>query len=264
MTKFDWNADEYSKYSSGQEKWAKELLAKLKLNGNEAVLDLGCGDGRITVEIAGMAKNGFVIGVDNSEEMIKLAGERYPVEKYNNLSFEVMDAKEIRFNNKFDVVFSNAALHWVDDHKKVLEGINRSLKPGGRFLIQTGGTGNAAAAFETIREMAALNNWTSYLKDAKSPYNFFSDKDYEMLITTSGFKPLRIELLKKDMVHQGIEGFKGFIRTTWLPYTQRIPEEKREEFITETAELYLKKYPVDEEGNVHIEMVRLEAEAVRI
>lgn len=264
MSKFEWNADEYAKYSSGQEKWAKELLAKLKLNGNEALLDLGCGDGKITVEIADMVKNGFVIGVDNSEEMIKLAKERYPAETYSNLSFEVMDAKEIKFNDKFDVVFSNAALHWVDDHRKMLRGINRSLKPGGRFLIQTGGTGNAAAAFEIIELISAINKWAPYLKDATSPYNFLSDKDYEELVPDTGFKPLRIELLKKDMVHEGLEAFKGFIRTTWLPYTQRIPEEKREEFITETAELYIQKYPADEHGNVHIGMVRLEAEGVKI
>lgn len=264
MAKFEWNADEYAKYSSGQEKWAKELLAKLELNGNEAVLDLGCGDGRITVEIADMVQNGSVIGVDNSEEMIKLAKERYPAETYNNLSFEVMDAKELKFTGKFNVVFSNAALHWVDDHRKVLEGINRSLKPGGRFLIQTGGTGNAAAGFEIIELMSAVDKWRSYLKDAKSPYNFFSDKDYEELVPDTGFKPLRIELLKKDMVHEGIEAFKGFIRTTWLPFTQSIPEDKREQFITETAELFVQKYPTDKQGNVHIGMVRLEAEGVKI
>ncbi len=264
MQKFKWNADEYARYSSGQEKWAKELLAKLKLRGNENVLDLGCGDGRITVEIANMVKDGSVAGVDNSEEMIKLAKERYPADKYGNLSFAVMDAGEIKYEAKFDVVFSNAALHWVHDHKKVLEGINRSLIPGGRFLIQTGGTGNAASGFETIDLMSAMDEWIPYLKDAKSPYNFFSDKDYEKLVPEAGFEPIRIELLKKDMVHEGIEAFKGFIRTTWLPYTQRIPEEKREKFITDTANMFVKKYPADDEGNVHIGMVRLEAEAVKI
>ena len=264
MPKFEWNADEYARYSSGQEKWAKELLAKLNLLGHEAVLDLGCGDGRITVEIAKMVKAGSVVGVDNSAEMIKLASEKYPAEKYGNLSFEVMDAKELRFAGKFDAVFSNAAMHWVDDHKKVLEGINRSLKPGGRFLIQTGGTGNAEAAFETISRIAAMEEWQPYLINVKSPYHFFSSEDYNKLIPEAGFKPVRIELLQKDMVHDGIDGFKGFIRTTWLPYTQRIPEDKREKFITETAELYVKKYPADGDGKVHIGMVRLEAEAVKI
>ncbi len=264
MQKYEWNADEYAKHSSAQEKWAMELLVKLKLKGHENVLDLGCGDGKITAEIAGIIKDGLVVGVDNSKAMINLAQEKYPVKKYKNLVFRVMDVKRLIFDEKFDVVFSNAALHWVDDHGKVLEGINRSLKPGGRFLIQTGGTGNAAAAFETLKEMAALDEWQQYLKDAESPYNFLSDKDYERLMPEKGFKPLRIELLKKDMVHNGIEGLKGFIRTTWLPFTSRIPEEKREQFITETAQHFIMKYPPDKEGNVHIGMVRLEAEAIKI
>src|SRR5574338_1507548 len=256
MQKFEWNADEYAKHSSAQEKWAKELLTKLQLKGNENVLDLGCGDGKITAEIANNIKEGSVIGVDNSETMINLAKGKYLKNKYNNLSFRVMDAKELIFDEEFDVVFSNAALHWVDDHGKVLEGINRSLKPGGRFLIQTGGTGNAAAAFETVEKMASLDEWRPYLENIESPYNFLSDTDYERLIPEKGFKPLRIELLKKDMVHDGIEGLKGFIRTTWLPFTTRIPEEKREQFIAETADLFIRKYPMDNEGKVHIGMVR--------
>lgn len=261
MSKFEWNAGEYAKYSSAQKTWAAELVEKLNLKGNEQVLDLGCGDGKISAEIARLVPKGSVTGIDNSEDMIKLAKESYPDK---NLTFRVMDAKEIIYNGQFDLVFSNAALHWVDDHRKVLEGIYRCLKPGGRFLIQTGGTGNAAAAFEIINEMALLNEWLPYLKDVKSPYNFLSDKDYELLIPGTGFKPMRIELLQKDMIHDGIEGFKGFIRTTWLPYTMRIPGEKREQFISEAAGLFIRKYPADKDGRVHIGMVRLEAEAVKI
>jgi len=264
MRKYEWDADEYKKFSSGQERWARELLSKLDLKGNESVLDLGCGDGRITAEIAKTVINGSVVGIDNSESMISLAKEKFPEEKYKNISFQVMDAKDIKFIGKFDVVFSNAALHWVDDHRKVMEGIHRCLKPGGRFLIQTGGRGNAAAAFETLGEMAVSDKWKTYINNIVSPFHFFSDKDYEELIPAAGFNPIRIELLNKDMVHKGIDGFKGFIRTTWLPFTQKIPEDKREQFISEAASLYVKKYPIDKEGNVHIGMVRLEAEAVKI
>ncbi len=263
MAKFKWNADEYAKFSSQQEKWADELLAKIDLKGNENVLDLGCGDGRITVKIAEAVENGSVVGVDNSEDMIRRAAHRFSRDKYPNLAFRVMDAKELHLNEEFDVVFSNAALHWVDDHKKVMEAIFYCLKSGGRFLIQTGGTGNAAAAFETVREMSMLDEWSRYLKEAKSPYNFPSDKDYEILIPLTGFKPVRIELLTKDMVHDGIDGFKGFIRTTWLPYTQRIPEDKREKFIYDSAMRYIKNSPVDGDGKVHIKMVRLEAEGIK-
>jgi len=261
VPEFEWNAGEYAKYSSAQKTWAAELLGKLNLKGNERVLDLGCGDGKVSAEIARLVPKGAVTGIDNSEDMIKLAKESY---SDRNLTFGVMDAKEIIYNGQFDLVFSNAALHWVDDHRKVFEGIHRCLKPGGRFLIQTGGKGNAAAAYEIVNEMTLMSEWLPYLKDVQSPYNFLSEKDYEVLIPETGFKPVRIELLQKDMIHDGVEGFKGFIRTTWLPYTLRIPEEKREQFISEAAGLFVRKHPQDKEGKVHIGMVRLEAEAVKI
>lgn len=264
MGQFLWNASEYEKYSNGQKKWADELLAKLNLEKGMSVLDIGCGDGRITAEIAKRIPESFVIGVDSSESMIELAAEKYPSSDYRNLSFEVMDAKNLTFINKFDVVFSNAALHWVDDHRLVLKGINKSLKSGGRILIQTGGKGNAAAAFEILEEMTSIAEWHTYLAGIKSPYNFLSAADYEVMIPEAGFQPLRIEILKKDMVHDGLNGFMGFIRTTWLPYTLRIPEEKRERFIADAAKLYIRRYPADEEGNVHIGMVRLEVEAIKL
>lgn len=263
MEQFQWNASEYEKYSTGQKKWADELLTKLNLVSNMSVLDVGCGDGKITFEIAKRVSDGFVVGVDSSESMIKLASEKYPSSIYRNLSFKVMDAKKLTFINQFDLVFSNAALHWVDDHSMVLKGINRSLKPGGKILIQTGGKGNAAAAFKIIEEMTSISEWQPYLTGAKSPYNFFTDEEYKILIPEAGFHPLRIELMEKDMIHDGLEGFKGFIRTTWLPFTLRIPQEKRERFISDAARIYVRHHPADENGKIHIGMVRLEVEAVK-
>ena len=125
---------------------------------------MGCGDGKVTAQIASKIPGGFVKGIDNSESMVKLAQKKYPADKYPNLSFTLMDAKDLRFSNQFDVVFSNAALHWADDHKKAFQGIYNSLKPAGRILIQAGGKGNAAAAFEIIDEMTLMKKWAPYLK----------------------------------------------------------------------------------------------------
>jgi trans-aconitate methyltransferase len=263
MKNFNWNAEEYEKYSSEQKKWAKELIEKLNLKENDSVLDLGCGDGKITAEIASRLPNGFVTGVDNSTSMINRAKSKYPAEKYPNLSFHLMDAKALTFNNQFDIIFSNAALHWVYDHRKVLNGIYKGLKPEGRILIQMGGKGNASAAFEIIEEMTSLSKWNPYLKDFQSPYHFYSDEVYKELLPDAGFHPQRIELIKKDMMHEGKKGFEGFIRTTWLPATEKIPENIREKFISEAADLYMKKYPPDQNGKVHIAMLRLEIEAIK-
>ena len=90
---YNWNAQDYAKNSANQFQWAKELIPKLKLRGNEALLDIGCGDGKITAEVAGCLPEGRAVGVDSSEKMINLARSSFPMKEFPNLSFQVMDAK---------------------------------------------------------------------------------------------------------------------------------------------------------------------------
>ena len=139
-----WDPADYAKHSQGQERWAKELLSLLALEPQESVLDIGCGDGRITAEIAGMVPAGYVIGVDLSREMVEHASEHYPADKFPNLKFQQADAAALPFVSEFDVVYSSAALHWTRDHQSVLRGIARSLKAPGRCVLQMGGKGCGA------------------------------------------------------------------------------------------------------------------------
>jgi len=258
---YRWDARDYQKYSSEQRKWAKELVQKLDLRGDEKILDIGCGDGKVTAEIAQSVPEGFVIGIDNSEEMIHLAQETFPKDKFFNLSFQLKDARHLDFNGEFDIVFSNASLHWVVDHFPVLRGIRKSLKPSGRILIQMGGRGNAAGIIEVLEAMIKDEKWQSYFTLFSFPYGFYGPEEYETWLKEAGLKSKRVELIPKDMVHQGREGLSAWIRTTWLPYTQRVPEMLRQEFIEEMVDRYLKKHPVAEDGTIYIEMIRLEIEA---
>jgi trans-aconitate methyltransferase len=139
-----WNAEGYHKNSLEQQKWGLELLDKIALSGNERVLDVGCGDGKLTAEIVRRVPNGSVPGIDKSEDMIHFARERYQPEVFPNLTFMLLDARELDFNQEFDIAFSNAALHWIEDHPSVLHKIRGSLKAGGRVIAQMGGKGNAS------------------------------------------------------------------------------------------------------------------------
>jgi trans-aconitate 2-methyltransferase len=159
MSTYNWNAEDYEKHSQSQQQWARELTGKLSLKGGEDVLDLGCGDGKVTAEIARALRNGTVIGVDNSESMIRLATKRYPTSVYANLSFKVMDASNLTFEGCFDVIFSNAALHWVKNHKPLVEGLYKYLKPGGKILLQMGGRGNARHIVSVLTEIQSLPAW---------------------------------------------------------------------------------------------------------
>ena len=181
MSKYSWNAQDYKKHSSGQKVWADELLARLEPNHSDSILDLGCGDGKITVELAKLVPNGFVLGGDYSEAMIALAKSEHE-EKFDNLSFQILDARKLDFVEEFDVVFSNAALHWVIDHKPVIEGIYKSLKTDGRILLQMGGQGNAADVIAVINEIIR-QDWQEEFRDFEFPYGFYGVEEYEDLLT---------------------------------------------------------------------------------
>ena len=260
---YAWDAKDYAKNSQNQFQWAKELIPKLKLQGNEALLDVGCGDGKITAELAKCLPNGRAVGVDSSAQMINLAKSTFSNKDYPNLTFQVMDARKLTFNEEFDIIFSNAALHWIVDQKSVLEGVQRSLKPKGRLVVQMAGKGNAQDIITILNDLLTENPWKQFFDGFTFPYGFFSSEEYRAFLVDAGLKPLRVELFPRDMKHAGEEGLAGWIRTTWLPYTERLPIEKRELFVKEIVHRYLKNHPIDADGVVHLGMMRLEVEAFK-
>jgi trans-aconitate methyltransferase len=259
--KQNWDAEDYANHSSAQTQWAQELISKLALQGTESLLDIGCGDGKITAQLALILTAGNVLGIDASRSMIRLASERFPATKYPNLSFRRMDAARIRLPRLFDVAFSSATLHWVQNHCAVLQGVRVCLKSGGRILLQMGGRGNAREVFRSVQEVMQRLRWQGYFDDFSQPHHFYGPEEYEAWLSQSGFRAVRVELIPKDMQHQGKEGLRGWLRTTWFPYTDRLPADLRAVFIDEVVDAYTEHHPVDPLGKTHVKMVRLEVEA---
>ena len=258
-----WNAKDYHSHSAAQLIWAREMIDKLMLIGNERVLDIGCGDGKVTAEIAQLVPDGVVVGIDKSEDMICFARDAFPSDKWPNLSFMVMDACNLLIEGEFDCVFSNATLHWIIDHRPVLQGIARALSPGGRCLLQMGGRGNAQSILESITTGSCHKRWGHYFEDLPFPYAWYGPDDYMPWLEEAGMTPLRMELLPRDMTQSGAEGLAGWVRTTWMPYTQCVPENERERFIADVVDAHLARYPLDDQGLAHVPMIRLEVEAVK-
>jgi ubiquinone/menaquinone biosynthesis C-methylase UbiE len=148
----------YSSNSSAQKNWGFELLAKLNFKGNERVLDVGCGDGKLSAEVAQILPKGSVLGIDLSEDMISFARNNYTQDKFPNLTFMQINADELTFDSEFDVVFSNAVLHWIKDPENALKCFWESLKPGGIFLAQFGGKGNAADILKLLTLCLKVRN----------------------------------------------------------------------------------------------------------
>jgi len=117
-------------------------------------------------------------------------------------------------------------------------------------------------------ELIRKPHWARYFAAFAFPYHFCSTEDsectafrYERGLPEAGFRPIRLELVEKDMAQQGREGLAGWIRTTWMPYTHRLPQGHREAFISEVVDDYLRERPLDELARSHVQMVRLEVEA---
>lgn len=261
---YQWDAEDYQKSSGAQQKWAREIIEKLHLKGDEIILDIGCGDGKNTAEISSYLENGSILGIDSSKEMIELARKSFPQNEYPKLDFQIKDFRELDFVNEFDLIFSNAALHWVKNQLPVLKSIQRSLKPGGYLLIQQGGQGNGKEILDEADQLIKEVRWKPYFKDFKFPFGFFSPDEYRGWVEQADLQPIRLELLKRVMTYEDLEGFKGWIRTTWLPYTHRVPENLQDEFVDAIAHRYLENYPNWENDGINLDMIRLEVEAKKI
>lgn len=161
---------------------AVDLLAP---QAGERVLDLGCGDGRLTSEIA--TRGAEVVGVDGSPELLAVARSR-------GLTVVEGDGHQLPFAGEFNAVFSNAALHWMIRPKEVIEGVRRALKPGGRFVGEFGGHGNVAAIVTAV--LAVL--WHRGIDGkARFPWFFPTPDEYAGLLVQGGFRVLGMELFPR-------------------------------------------------------------------
>jgi trans-aconitate methyltransferase len=149
----EFDGKKYEKASAHQREWGARLITELELQGSERVLDLGCGDGSLSARISGLLPDGEVVGIDASRGMIDAAR---PKER-GNLRFVLMDIDHIDFIDEFDVVFSNATLHWVKDHRRLLCNVVKALRDGGKLRFNFAGDGNCAHFFKVVREAMGLD-----------------------------------------------------------------------------------------------------------
>jgi len=171
-----WDSSLYDDRHSFVWKKGADLIELVAIAPGERVLDLGCGTGHLTAKIADLGAE--VIGLDSSPSMIAQARQNYP-----KLKFILADARDFSFETPFDVVFSNAALHWIPEADRVVACVVRSLKPGGRFGLEMGVKGNIASITEAIdsvlREMG---------REPHNPWYFPSLGDYAKLLEHHGFE----------------------------------------------------------------------------
>jgi trans-aconitate 2-methyltransferase len=260
---YQWDPEEYRHNSDNQKRWGVELISKVSFGGDERVLDIGCGTGELTSLIALQVPRGGVVGADVSPEMVHAARKIFPQNYYPNLYFQIQDARKLDFHSEFDIVYSNSSLHWIIDHGPVMRGIAESLKPGGRVVLEVGGRGNGARAFDLANRLVTGRPWSPFFPGFVFPYGFYGREEYLVWLEKAGLRPQRVELIHKDMLLENAARLAAWIRTTWQAYTHCVPESLRETFIHDIVAHYLREYPPPADGSIRFDMVRLEVEAVK-
>ena len=175
----NWNVDLYNKKHGFVHQYGEQLIEILDPKPGELILDLGCGAGQLTNKIAGFGAK--VIGLDSSAEMIESAKKSFP-----ELEFYKMDAADFQFKVPFDVIFSNAALHWVADQEKAVLCMYKNLKKNGRLVVEFGGQGNVKSIVQALK--TALIQF-GYEGNSKMNRWFFpSISEYTQLLEKQGFE----------------------------------------------------------------------------
>lgn len=226
--------------------WALGALETARLSGSENILDVGCGDGKITAGIA-RTTSGAVLGIGRSKEMIEFARSRHRGFK---LRFEVGEAESFDPAESRDVIASFTALHWVSDHASLLAHFNAVLAAGRRLVLQFPGKGNAAELTEVVRRVVQTERWWGYFRQFRFPWRLFSVELYTQILEDNGFVHLDVAMVPKLMHHEGRAGLAEWIAATWLPFTAALLPERREEFFNEITDRYVDRSPVDQRGSV--------------
>lgn len=236
MNKKDWDGSYYKEHSNPQYQSALKILEKVNFKGNERILDVGCGNGKTTAEIAKKVPEGAVIGIDNSPSMIEQGQKDWNTIK--NLTFACIDAMEIPFKNQFDYVFSFSTFHWITDQQKAFNNIYHALKKGGSMIIKCGCDADCPMRRAFIY-VCNSPKWKNYFEQIPQKYNGKTVDDYQKMIKNAGFYNAKVDLFYQI---RPIE-FNSFVK--WLmgvlPFDTGLTPEKAQELAREITEHIFKQ-----------------------
>lgn len=225
---YEFDGEKYKKASSHQKEWANKILEELTFKGHETILDLGCGDGTITNQLAKMVLDGKVVGIDASEGMIKTALKDRAL---SNVHFEQKDINEISYEEEFDFIFSNAALHWVKDHTKLLKNTLQALKNNGSFRFNFAADGNCSHFYKIIRQAMSLELYSQYFADFSWPWFLPTIEEYQKLAKQAEFSRLEVWGENADRSFENSEAMTKWIdQPSIVPFLKCIPESEKEDF----------------------------------
>jgi trans-aconitate 2-methyltransferase len=204
-TALDWDALKYDRVASPQEAWAREILARLPLAGDETVLDAGCGTARVTRLLLELLPNGRVIGVDASPSMIEIA--RAAIGDDVRVKLSCQNLLELELDSPVDAIFSCAVFHHIGDHERLFARLRAALRDGGHLVAQCGGDGNIASFRAHADDVASRPPYRRYLADMEGPWNYAGTEATQARLRDADFTSIRCWLESKPTLPDDARAF---------------------------------------------------------
>ena len=245
----DWDGAKYHRISDPQLAWGRAVAARLAPSAGERILDLGCGTGRLTAEIA-RTPGIRVVGLDRSAAMLQVArtgqssgdgetSQARGVEAGGHAPMYVRgDGATLPFVNAFDAVFSAATFHWIPDHQRVFNSIFGALKRRGRLVAQAGGVGNLATLYGRAWDLMQSPEYAQYFGSWSDPTHFENVRDTEARLARAGFHDFEVTVVAAPVTFADADAYSEFVAAVCLRHQlDRLPAERRDRFMRQITEV---------------------------
>lgn len=249
-----WDPHSYRQSASMQRRWIASLLSQTQIHLCNKILDLGCGDGIITAQLAMEHPERQVLGVDLSQKMIDFANQSFS--SIQNLRFHQENAETITFTNKFDGIVSFNTFHRLNNPKLALLRIFDALIPGGHLAAVFPAIGSKILT-TSIAAVDSRKQWKDYFKNPDRKNYSNSEETYSTYLKDIGFVIERVKIIWEDEIFENRTAFFNILKAS---YNQKdnIPKEKQDDFFNEVLDEYLKFMPLDHDGRLHFYFNRME------
>lgn len=239
----DWDAARYHLLSNPQVGWGRRVLERLAPRPGERILDLGCGTGRLTAELAATLGHGTIVAIDRSETMLRQASSQawpgpHRVEDatlasgHHHVYFVRADGACLPFVDTFDAVLSTATFHWIHDHELLFASIYRALAAGGRLVAQCGGGPNLQRLYDRAEDLIALPHFEPYFDRWRDPWLFADVPSTIHRLREAAFTAIDVYLEQAPTTLPDRQTYRDFIETVCLrEHLARLPESARDEFL---------------------------------
>jgi trans-aconitate 2-methyltransferase len=227
-----WDALTYDKVSSNvQLEWGRKLIEQRMWIGNEIVMDAGAGSGNLTKFLVDKVPHGQIYAIDADPNMVEQAKSN--LSAYRNVRVIHSSMEHVNLPTKVDVIFSNAALHWVLDQEGVFSHFWQLLKPNGELLIEYGGHGNVERAVRVISKLMEFSQFKEHFVNWKQSWYFPKADEIERLLENAKFRDIQINLSKRTTSFSDRDEFAIFVKTVIMkPFLGYLPDRaKKEQFL---------------------------------